>query len=81
MNQLTKGSKIKLYFMNEAINEIDGIFEGFINLGEDSAILVKSAENEKYKVIPTASVAYIDIMELFEEKKEDESNKNVTYFA
>ncbi|MGC9166062.1 MAG: hypothetical protein ACP5GR_00170 [Thermoplasmata archaeon] len=83
MNQLTKGSKVKIYLMNDNIPEVDGEFEGFLNLGEDSAILIKSCNDKKkkYKIIPVVAIAYLEVTELSEEKEEDESNKNVTYFA
>ncbi len=83
MNQLTKGSKIKVHMMNDSIPAVDGQFEGFFNIGEDSAIVVKSWNNKGivYKIIPIPAIAYLEVTELGEEKKEDESNKNVTYFA
>lgn len=73
---LTIGTICKVYILgdHEKISVTEGKFTGFINLGEESAMVIETKEVEgNYRIIPVNSISAIDIIELAKpnEKKED----------
>ncbi len=67
MIDLNIGTKCRIYVQsdNEKIKENVGRFMGFINLGEDSALVLEMEELEgKYRLIPVTSIVAIDVIEL-----------------
>ncbi|MCI4434558.1 MAG: hypothetical protein RXP30_00440 [Thermoplasmata archaeon] len=76
MIDLTIGTKCRVYIQadHEKIRENTGIFSGFINLGEESALVLEIEGLEgKYRLIPVASIVAIDIIEIAKqgEKREE----------
>lgn len=73
---LTLGTICKVYILgdHEKISVTQGKFSGFINLGEESAMVVETEDVEgKYRIIPVNSISAIDIIELAKvnEKREE----------
>ena len=81
MLELTIGTKCRVYLQteNEKIGVSIGKFMGFINIGEDSALVLEMEEVEgKYRIIPISSIVAIDVIEL---KKADEKKEEIpSYF-
>jgi len=84
MNQLTKGSKYKIVSASSTEENVitEGILEGFITMGEESALLVKMQDDqkEKLRIIPVNTILFIDVIEYIDEKKE-EDKKNLNYIS
>lgn len=75
MIELTIGTKCRVYIStDDKPRENVGIFAGFINLGEESALVLETEEVEgKYRLIPIGVITAIDILEIAKpgEKREE----------
>lgn len=76
MIDLPIGSKCRIYVQadHKNIKENTGIFSGFINLGEESALVLETENPEaKYRLIAVGAIVAIDVLEMAKpgEKREE----------
>lgn len=85
INQLTKGSKYRIVHASSAEENIstEGILEGFVTMGEEPALLMKIAgeEKERLRIIPFNTVLYIDVLEQSEDGEREEKRGDVSYIS
>ncbi|MEM0134956.1 MAG: hypothetical protein QXU18_06990 [Thermoplasmatales archaeon] len=76
ITQLTKGSRYRIASASSTEENIisEGILEGFLTMGEESAILLNIGDKmkEKLRIIPVSTILFIDVIIQNEEKEKQE---------
>ncbi|MCL5929999.1 MAG: hypothetical protein M1123_01790 [Candidatus Thermoplasmatota archaeon] len=84
MTHLTKGSKYRIASASSTEENIisEGILEGFLTMGEESAILLNIGNNktDKLRIIPVSTILYIDVI-VQNEEKENNDKGNLNYIS
>ena len=86
MNRLTVGSKCVVYSISshDVIMKTTGVFQGFVAVGEDTALCIEMDESHgemkgKTRLIPLGSVAAIDVIEFAEEEETEDEGEKLYY--
>lgn len=83
--ELTEGSRLRITMLENTEKSlvIEGIFRGYVKVGDDYTLHLEVAEEEGKKkkkimrLVPISSIQFIDVLRLSREKKEKKKKKDM----